>query len=279
MQNNSTTGRLPRIRSPTLVFLTRPLVRAPRTHLRGVTAGQRRRRRRRRRRATDDDNDRSDDGVEARGRSRRNAAPSVVLADGEKSISSRCVSRPAASPLFSSSPVAPSAAAAATTSSSSTANTTTASSSSSSPRTLDTRKYVAAAERPAARLVSRRPPLPLFLALSPDGSALAARAHICMRVPCVFLSFRLHSLSLSFVLFSLGPIRSVHPRFFSLLLAFSFFIISYHRPSFSLYHTALGVNAQRVRRTLSFSISLSPLLSFSLSFMYRVWYARAPSRG
>lgn len=78
----------------------------------------------------------------------------------EGSISSRSVSRPAASPLFSSS----SAAAART----------------SSLRTLDTRKYVAA-ERPAARLVSR-PPFLLLLALSPDDSALAARAHICMRV-------------------------------------------------------------------------------------------------
>jgi len=35
---------------------------------------------------------------------------------------------------------------------------------------------------PRARLVPRRP-LFLHLALSPDGSALAARAHICMRMP------------------------------------------------------------------------------------------------
>lgn len=96
---------------------------------------------------------------------------------------------------------------------------------------------------PRARLVTRRPLL-LLLALSPDDSALAARAHICMRV---LVSFSVSVLSLSFFL--------VVALFIYLALSLLRFSQSHSRfcpsSSVSLYLTA----RKRHIYTLPFSLS------------------------
>jgi len=116
---------------------------------------------------------------------------------------------------------------------------------------------------PRARLVPRRP-LFLHLALSPDGSALAARAHICMPVSLSLLCPPHSSLALSLSL-SIAFVPS--PPFSHKLTSVSILLICL-APSLAM--CAARSSAHRAKR-----FSLSLFLSLFFFFVHVLRMTRA----